>query len=85
MQLRWCAYYYLKPHATMEQQTLELIKDLLPSSYISQASAALSQRRSLIKSLLSQRCMPEVGWDETSIEQLLHVNPSIQSTKHLIS
>jgi len=57
----------------MEGQTLELIGDLLPRSYISQASASLNQRRSLIKSLLSQRCMPEQGWDDASVEQLLNV------------
>jgi len=58
----------------MQKQTLDLVKDLLPKSYISQASAALIQREKVLKSLLSQRRMPEMGWDDTSIEQLLKVS-----------
>jgi hypothetical protein len=61
----------------MDVQTLDLVKDLLPKSYLSQASASFNKRKNLLKSLLSQRRMPEVGWDETSIEHLLQVSSRI--------
>ena len=58
----------------MDRETLTLAVDLVPKSYITQAESALTARRKLVKTLLSQRSMPVQGWDETSIEYLLQVS-----------
>ena len=57
----------------MDSETLAIASKLIPESYASQAGAALSSRRKLVKSLLSQRRLPQEGWDEASIEYLLQV------------
>lgn len=57
----------------MDKDELELVGLLVSKSYAQQAQCALSKRRKLIKSLLSERRLPQQGWDETSIEQLLQV------------
>lgn len=55
----------------MDAEALALARSLIPKSYVSQAEASLSVRRKLVKTLLSQRCMPEQGWGEASIEYFL--------------
>jgi O-phospho-L-seryl-tRNASec:L-selenocysteinyl-tRNA synthase len=44
---------------------------LVSKAYIQQGSQALCRRRRLIKTLLSQRRLPEAGWDDATIEMLL--------------
>ena len=56
----------------MEEQSLELAKNLVDSAYIEQGRQALRRREGLVKSLLSERRLPKSGFDDASIEQLLH-------------
>ena len=58
----------------MNDDLMKLATNLVSRSYIVQAQSALVSRSKLIKSLLSQRRLPELGWDETSIEQLLQAS-----------
>jgi len=44
---------------------------LVSRSYITQGEQALARRRRLIKTLLSQRRLPQQGWDDATIEMLL--------------
>ena len=44
---------------------------LVSKTYINQGSQAISRRHKLIKTLLSQRKLPEHGWDDATIEMLL--------------
>lgn len=46
---------------------------LISRTYIQQGSQALARRRRLIKTLLSQRRLPQQGWDNATIEMLLQV------------
>ena len=45
---------------------------LVSKRYIDQGSQALVRRKKLIKSLLSERRLPERGWDDANIEMFLH-------------
>lgn len=55
----------------MDADNLQLAASLVSPSYISQGGAALAARRRLIKGLLSNRRLPQEGWDEATIEMLL--------------
>lgn len=57
----------------MDSDNCELACRLVSSSYISQGAQALSARRNAIKALLSNRRLPQRGWDEATIEMLLQV------------
>ncbi len=57
----------------MDADNCALACGLVSQSYITQGSQALASRRNLIKALLSNRRMPETGWDEASIEMLIQV------------
>lgn len=57
----------------MEGASYDLAASLVSKAYIRQAESAITKRRNRIKSLLSQRRLPEAGWDEASIEQLIQV------------
>ncbi len=52
----------------MDEANLKLASQLVSKSYIDQGSDALRTRRKLISTLLSQRRLPEEGWDEETIE-----------------
>ncbi|WIA16718.1 hypothetical protein OEZ85_013372 [Tetradesmus obliquus] len=55
----------------MDADNLQLAASLVSPSYISQGGAALAARRRLVKGLLSNRRLPQEGWDEATIEMLL--------------
>uniref|UniRef100_A0A383VZ09 O-phosphoseryl-tRNA(Sec) selenium transferase n=1 Tax=Tetradesmus obliquus TaxID=3088 RepID=A0A383VZ09_TETOB len=55
----------------MDADNLQLAASLVSASYISQGGAALAARRRLVKGLLSNRRLPQEGWDEATIEMLL--------------
>lgn len=55
----------------MNAQNLALAKGLVDPSYIEQGSQELRKRETLVRILLSQRCLPEVGWDDSTIGMLL--------------
>ncbi len=57
----------------MDPPNCELACGLVSRAYICQGAQALSARSRLVKALLSSRRMPERGWDEASIEQLVQV------------
>eukprot|EP00960_Hanusia_phi_P064476 765802-Hanusia_phi.AAC.9 len=51
----------------MNSTNFELAQGLISSRYIRQAVEARNKRDNLVKSLLSQRRMPEEGWDDQQI------------------
>lgn len=55
----------------MDPQNCDLATGLVSKRYINQGSQAISRRHKLIKTLLSQRKLPEHGWDDATIEMLL--------------
>ncbi len=55
----------------MEPRNFELSSKLISSRYIIQAQQARTQRESLLRGLLSQRRLPEDGWDDHTIELVL--------------
>ena len=69
----------------MNPETLFIAGTLIPESYLAQAGAGLSSRRKLVKGLLSQRRMPQAGWDEASIENLMQVAAFITIASFQIS
>jgi O-phospho-L-seryl-tRNASec:L-selenocysteinyl-tRNA synthase len=56
----------------MTPENIALASTLVSRTYIEQGAQALTRRRRRITSLLSERRLPEQGWDEASIELLLH-------------
>jgi O-phospho-L-seryl-tRNASec:L-selenocysteinyl-tRNA synthase len=56
----------------MNAANLALCEQLVNPPYVRQGAQARRTRESLLASLLAQRRLPDVGWDETSIELLLH-------------
>ena len=52
----------------MNEKNFELAKDLIPSTYVNQGRDAIKRRENLVTELLSHRKMPEIGWDDESIE-----------------
>jgi len=55
----------------MDPQNCDLATGLVSKRYINQGSQAISGRHKLIKTLLSQRKLPDHGWDDATIEMLL--------------
>lgn len=55
----------------MDSDNCKIACQLISQTYINQGSQALTRRRKLIKTLLSQRRMPATGWDDASIELFL--------------
>lgn len=66
----------------MDSDALALSASLISPAYVKQAESALLKRRKLIKGLLSQRRLPEQGWDEASIEQLVQASFGLQTEVH---
>ena len=52
----------------MDEANLKLASQLVSKSYVDQGGDALRIRRKLISTLLSQRRLPEEGWDEETVE-----------------
>lgn len=59
----------------MDSENLELACGLISRSYVEQGGQAIRKRHKLVKTLLSERKLPKEGWDEQTIEALLHVRP----------
>lgn len=55
----------------MNAQHFEMMKDLINPNYALQAEQARNSRGKLISNLLSQRCLPDEGWDDASIKMFL--------------
>ena len=55
----------------MDKQSLQLAAGFVSSTYVKAAEQALSSRRALVKSLLSQRRLPAEGWDDLTIEAFI--------------
>jgi O-phospho-L-seryl-tRNASec:L-selenocysteinyl-tRNA synthase len=55
----------------MDPENCALAGNIISPTYVRQGSQALARRHRQIKSLLSQRKLPEEGWDDASIEMLL--------------
>eukprot|EP00124_Ichthyophonus_hoferi_P003317 Ihof_evm9s281 gene=Ihof_evmTU9s281 len=55
----------------MDAKNLQLAQALVPSTYIRQGADSMATRRGLVRVLLSQRRLPDEGWDDMTIELLL--------------
>ncbi|KAI3436767.1 hypothetical protein D9Q98_006179 [Chlorella vulgaris] len=55
----------------MDADNCNVAETLISKTYIQQGSQALAARRRLIKTLLSQRRLPQRGWDDATIELLI--------------
>jgi len=56
----------------MNSENFALAQGLVPASYIRQAQQARRSREMLLKTLLSQRRLPEQGWEEGTVKLILH-------------
>ncbi len=57
----------------MNQKNLQLLEGLVQGSrYVKSGAQNLNHEQQVISSLLSQRCIPRLGWHETLIEMFLH-------------
>jgi hypothetical protein len=57
----------------MNAENLTLALDFVSKSYVELGAQALAKREGLIKTLLSQRRLPKLGWDEATIEIFIRV------------
>ena len=55
----------------MNDESFVLAEGLVSSNYVRQAQQARRARESLFKSLLSQRRLPDNGWDDCTLKMLL--------------
>ena len=67
----------------MDADNCALASHFISQTYIKQGSQALSRRRKLIKTLLSQRRLPDVGWDDATIELFLQEAALMDSNNFL--
>lgn len=63
----------------MNAQNAELARAFVPGAYVQQGVDAIRSRESMLTTLLSQRRMPDDGWDELSVEHLLHTLAAMDS------
>ena len=54
----------------MNQENFELASKIVNANYINQGKSGRAQREKMVKKLLSNRNLPEEGWDDQSIEFL---------------
>ena len=64
-------------------EALSLAEGLVSPAYIAQGSQATARRSKLLTSLLSERRLPRVGWDDVSIESFLHEAAMMDSNTFL--
>ena len=64
-------------------EALSLAEGLVSPAYIAQGSQATARRSKLLTSLLSERRLPRVGWDDASIESFLHEAAMMDSNTFL--
>lgn len=55
----------------MDPSNCEIASSLVSPTYVTQGSQALQRRRKAVKSLLSQRRLPDHGWDDDLIRMFL--------------
>ncbi len=55
----------------MNDESFRVASHLINSKYIDQSYQAIQKRQRQFQTLLSQRCMPDVGWDDLSIQILI--------------
>lgn len=58
----------------MNAENIALASELVSKSYMDLGAQALAKREKLIKTLLSQRRLPKLGWDEATIEIFIRVS-----------
>src|SRR3990167_3742561 len=68
----------------MNEQNFNLINSLIGKSYQQQGIQAMKQREGLVTTLLSQKKVPEIGWDDLSIKQFLN-DISIMDSNNFLS
>lgn len=56
----------------MNSENIKLAGNIIDKNYIDLASDSINSRNNQVKILLSQRQLPEEGWDDISIEYLLN-------------
>ena len=66
--------------ALMNADNCALARGLVSASYVVQGAEALAKRQKLIKSLLSQRRLPQNGWDDATIDLFIQACRSIRAT-----
>lgn len=76
---RWGSY----PIEMFTPEALSLAEGLVSPAYIAQGSQATARRSKLLTSLLSERRLPRVGWDDASIESFLHEAAMMDSNTFL--
>ena len=69
-------------YTAMDDANLQLARSLISKSYVDQGAQTLHGRRKRIKSLLSERKLPREGWDDATIESLLHVDLRFLTHSH---
>lgn len=52
----------------MNDKNFELAKELIPSTYVDQGRDAIKRRENQVTELLSHKKIPDIGWDDQSIE-----------------
>lgn len=52
----------------MNEKTILYAESLVPKTYLIQGKEAMARRDKLISNLLSQRCLPDEGWSDSTIE-----------------
>mmetsp|Transcript_6066 Transcript_6066/g.17357 ORF Transcript_6066/g.17357 Transcript_6066/m.17357 type:complete len:487 (-) Transcript_6066:1411-2871(-) len=60
-----------------------LLSTLIPGTYARQGAEAIAKRQKLVTSLLSERRMPQHGWDDANIESLLQDLAAMDSNNFL--
>ncbi|KAL4159729.1 hypothetical protein PRNP1_000302 [Phytophthora ramorum] len=63
----------------MNAKSAALAESLVPATYVQQGLDAVRGREKLVTTLLSQRRLPDDGWDDTSVELLLHTLSAMDS------
>lgn len=61
--------------ALMNADNCVLARGLVSASYVAQGAEALAKRQKLIKTVLSQRRLPQSGWDDATIELFIQACP----------
>jgi O-phospho-L-seryl-tRNASec:L-selenocysteinyl-tRNA synthase len=67
----------------MNENIFQLSQQFVSKTYVEQAQASRRTRERLIESLLSQRRLPEKGWDDVSIELFLHELAAMDSNNFI--
>jgi O-phospho-L-seryl-tRNASec:L-selenocysteinyl-tRNA synthase len=57
----------------------DLASSLVNGAYVQQGVQSLKSHQSLLKTLLSERRMPEIGWSDGTIQMALHELSSMDS------